>query len=57
MTEGSTNHARPPANFKLSLKCFIQNNKTRIIILRVNTKTGYVSEETVRDCSCKSIDI
>lgn len=52
MTEGSTNHSLLPDNSKLFLKCSLPSSKTTkrtsIIILRANTKTGYVSKETAR---------
>lgn len=47
MTEGSSDHFLPPANFQLSLKCSLPSPKTTRII--PNTKTGYVSKETVRE--------
>lgn len=58
MTEGSTNHSLLPANSKLPLKCLLPSSKmtkrASFIILRVNTKTGYVSKETARETASVS---
>lgn len=58
MTEGSTNHSLLPANSKLPLKCLLPSSKmtkrASFIILRVNTKTGYVSKEIARETASVS---